>query len=861
MSPEPAKPDDLSRIEALYHAASLLPAGERAGFLEQVCAGDKTLRAEVESLLAARDRAAEFLETPALMVAAALSRESPPPSRIGQQIGRYRIVGVLGAGGMGEVYRAEDPRLDREVAIKILPAHLADDPAALTRFKREAKAVAGLSHPNILALHDFDRDGDVHFAVMELLQGETLASRISRAALDWREAVAIAISVASGLAAAHKKGIVHRDIKPDNIFLTSEGQVKILDFGVARLLPDAQAATQTQATRQGWAIGTVGYMAPEQLRGEAVESAADLFALGCVLHEMVTGKRLFARRTAAETVAAILTVEPASLKDAVRGVPSALDDITRRCLRKQSGERFRSAQDLELSLSELAAGNPTPRIPPVWRIGKPRPVVWIPALLLIAFAAALLLHRLARFPVISEESLAILPIANQSGDESLDYVGDGITETLINGMSRLPQLKVMARTSAFRYKGKNVDPQTAGRELKVRRVFTGRLLRQGDVLNIQVDLVNVEDGAELWGGRYNEKPTELLGLPEIMSAKISETLRLNLDTAAQLRLSHRHTQNQEAYRLYLLGRYYFGRRDWNDRDAIKTAIESYQKAIDLDPLFATAYVGLAEAYDVAPTYMMAPQESSLKARASATKALEIDDSIAEAYATLADLIAEDWKWVEAEKGFRKAIELKPGYAQAHYWYALCLERMGREREALEEMRRAYELDPLSPNTNIVLGELLANNRLFDQAIEQFRKTMELNPSSTMTPVHMAVVLLYRKKFPEALAELDHADTLMPGARPIRALRGYAYAKTGRRLEALEILRQLSGPSAPQVGTAFDLPALYLGLGDMDKAFESLNRSVDSREMLIDFLKADIFMEPLRADSRYTALLRRMNLKP
>ena len=862
MTPEPEKPEGLSRIEEIYHAAAELPGDRRAAFLEQACGGNERLRREVDSLLAAHERAGEFLEAPALGVAAALSRGQRPAARIGQQIGRYRIVGALGAGGMGEVYRAEDPRLDREVAIKILPPHLADDPAALTRFKREAKTIAGLSHPNILGLHDFDMDGDVHFAVMELLQGETVGGRIAKGAMDWREAAATASLVAAGLAAAHRRGIVHRDIKPGNIFLTGDGQVKILDFGIARVAPTNQGATQTQVTKQGLAIGTVGYMAPEQLRGESVEATADIFSLGCVLHEMITGKRLFERGTAAQTIAAILTAEPPPLKDTARGIPAALEEITQRCLRKQASERFQSAQDLELALRQLSEGSTAVRMPPVRKTRRLRPVTWISAaLVLIAIAAVLLLHPWSRGPADAVESLAILPIANQSGDKNLDYVGDGIAEALINSMSQLPKLKVMARTSAFRYKDKNVDPQTAGRELKVRRVFTGRLLRQDDQVVVQVDLINVDDGAELWGGRYNEKPSKLLGLTETISGKISETLQLKLDATARKRLSHRHTQNQEAYRLYLLGRYYFSRRDWNDPDAVKSAIENFQKAIDLDPLYAMAYVGLAESYDVVPGQMMPTKDSYLKARAAARKALEIDDTIAEAYTTLADLNTWDWNWVEAEKGFRKAIELNAGYAQAHRWYAECLLRMGRGKEALAEMQRAYELDPLSPSMGMVLAEVLADNRMFEQAIEQFHKTLELNPNSEMVPVHLALIRLYQRKFPEALAELERAGKLMPGARPVLALRGYAYAQTGRRREAEDILRQLTGPSAPKFGTAFDLPALYLGLGDKDRAFESLSRSVDNREMLIEFLKADYFLEPLRSDPRYAALLRRMNLEP
>jgi serine/threonine protein kinase len=606
MTPEPVQPEGLPHLEVLYHAAVALRAGERRAFLEQACAGNVTLRRELDSLIDAHDRAGGFMEMPAIGVAAALPRDPPPPSRIGQQIGRYRIVGSLGAGGMGEVYRAQDPRLDREVAIKILPPDLAGDPAALTRFKREAKAVAALSHPNILALHDFDADGDTQFAVMELLHGETVAARISRGAMDWREAVETARAVAGGLAAAHKKRIVHRDIKPANIFLTSEGHVKILDFGIARVLPGNQSPTQTQATIAGFAIGTIGYMAPEQLRGEAVEPTADLFSLGCVLHEMISGKRLFERETAAETVAAILTAEPPPLRDSARAVPPALEQLTQRCLRKRADERFQSARELELALRQVregtahaAAASPSPT--PGLRIA-----LWAAAVLAaIAFAVAVLPK--IRGPADPVESLAILPIANQSGDPDLDYVSDGITETLINSLSQLSQLKVMARTATFRYKGRNIDPRAAGRELKVRRVFTGKLVRQSDTLVIQVDLINVDDGVEVWGGHYSEKPSNLLALPETMSARISENLQLKLDPGMRRQLSRRPTRNQEAYRLYLLGRYYVSKRDRNDPETFTRAIDCFQQAIDQDPLYALAYAGLGEVYSVLPSSMMSPK--------------------------------------------------------------------------------------------------------------------------------------------------------------------------------------------------------------------------------------------------------------
>jgi serine/threonine protein kinase len=381
---------------------------------------------------------------------------------------------------MGEVYRAEDPRLGRDVAIKILPPALAGDPEALTRFKREARAIAALSHPNILALHDFDSDGDMHFAVMELLDGDTISGRIARGPIPWREAVEIGIAVAEGLSAAHTKGIVHRDIKPNNVFLTNDGQVKILDFGIARVPPAPQASGQTKATRPGLAIGTVGYMAPEQLRGESAQATADLFSCGCLLHEMVTGRKAFGRDTTADTVAAILTFTPPPMGDSVRDVPPDLERAVTRCLHKQASERFESARQLASALRQIphgatpAAESQLRRLP-----GRLRPALWIAAGVLPIALAAFLLRPGGAGPAGFTESLAILPIQNQSGDPDLDYAGDGITEGLIDTMSRAPHVKVMARSTAFHYKGRNVDPQTAGRELGVRRVFFGKTITPG----------------------------------------------------------------------------------------------------------------------------------------------------------------------------------------------------------------------------------------------------------------------------------------------------------------------------------------------------------------------------------------------
>jgi serine/threonine protein kinase/tetratricopeptide (TPR) repeat protein len=856
MKPQRAKSDELREVEALYHAALSVPPEERAAFVEQACAGNEGRRREVESLLDAHDRSEGFLESPAPGMAGELF-EGRMSSRIGQQIGRYRIVGAVGAGGMGEVYRAEDPRLDREVAIKILPAHLAGDAGALARFKREAKAVAALSHPNILALHDFDFDGEIHFAVMELLEGETVSTRLLRGPVGWREAVEAGIAVAEGLSAAHKKGIVHRDIKPDNIFLTADGQVKILDFGIARVSAGMHSATQTQATQPGFAVGTVGYMAPEQLRGEAVAASADLFSLGCVLYEMVTGRAAYGRDTAADTAAAILTAEPPAMGDFAPDIPPALENVVRRCLRKQARERFESSQDAAAALRQILHGSTgTAAVrSPSWLRWLP----WIAAALAFLTAGALLLRRPSRGPAEFTESLAILPIVNESGDPDLEYVSDGITESLINRMSQFPRLKVMARTTAFRYKGRSTDPQTAGRELNVRRVFTGRMVRQADSMGVQVDLINVADGAEVWGYRYTQKLSDLSALPDQISGSISESLQLKLNGTERKRLGSHQTGNQDAYRLYLLGRYYWNHREKND--AVAKAIGYFQQAIEKDPLYALAYVGMAEAYATLPSFSnVSPGDGALKAKAAARKALEIDGTVSEAYVTLASVAADEWDWPEAERGFRRALELNPGYATAHQWYGGYLANMGRVKDGLAELQRAYELDPLSPNINLGLATLLYDDHQYDRAIEQCRRTLELNPDFGMAHVHAALALLAQGKNKEAISELDRAKALMPGMPPL-ALTAHAYAKSGNRQPALDMLRRLNDPSYSRPGKAWDLAVLYMGLGDKDGAFKALNLACDERWVLIHLVREDPFFDSLRSDPRFAALLRRMNLTP
>jgi len=628
-------PERYQHIGRLLDAALARAPEERAAFLDQACAGDPDLRQEVESLLAYEEQAAHLMERPPGAVVAGALAEEPARSMVGRELGRYQMLSLLGAGGMGEVYRAKDTRLGREVAVKILPPHLADDPEALSRFEREARAVAALSHPNILAIHDFGTEHGVSYAVMELLEGETLGARLKRSALEWREAVEIGIAVTEGLQAAHAKGIIHRDLKPENIFLTTEGRVKILDFGIARVKRQVSVeapswSTVAETTQPGTVRGTVVYMSPEQVRGEVVEAPSDLFSFGSVCYEMLTGEQLFARESTAETMAAILRDDPPALAGSGRAIPEELERLIRDCLEKGQAERYQTARELLTDLKQL----------------KQR-------LELQADSASVMSGRTARpsrRPRSGKaiNSLAVLPLANASADAQAEYLSDGITESLINSLSHLPQLRVMARSTVFRYKGQAVDPQEVGRQLQVQAVLLGRVLPLGDQLVIKTELVDVADGSQLWGEQYHRRLSDIFAVQEEIAQEISEKLRLKLRGEEQRRLTKRYTENTEAYRHYLKGRYH-----WNKRteEGMRKGIEYFRQALEEDPTYALAYAGLADCYQSLSNYnFLSPKEAMPRARAAIMKALEIDETLAEAHTSLAYLrTMYDWDWLGARR--------------------------------------------------------------------------------------------------------------------------------------------------------------------------------------------------------------------
>lgn len=853
-------PERWQEIDRLFEAALDCAPEKRADFLARQCGDDHELRREVESLLDAHSKAENFTaHAPIKLMQDVISVSEAdtctiPPTIIGRTLSHYQITSLLGKGGMGEVYRAHDLRLDRDVAIKILPQRFASDSDALPRFEREAKAVAALSHPNILAIHDFGHEDEIRYAVMELLEGETLRARISRGNLSWRQAAQIAASVAEGLSAAHAKGIIHRDLKPENIFLNADGQVKILDFGIARVkqqfATSPNAATLPDTTEPGKIIGTVGYMSPEQLRGETVEAPSDLFSLGCVLYEMVSGKRPFARDTVTETMAAILRDDPATL--ASLRVPAEFEKLILRCLEKNPGERLQSAHDLVLELRTLASESQKIRFATPQKRGG---LIWVAAASIVMLGlAALSAYLIWPRPI---DSLAVLPFVNASTDPNTEYLSDGISESLINSLSQLPQLKVIARSSTFKYKGKESDPQDIAKALGVRAILTGRIANRGNRLLISVELTDAKDKTHVWGEQYLRDATDLLAVQTEISREIAEKLRLKLSHSEQQQITKRETVNPAAYEFLLKGRYLRYKGTVEDR---QKAIEFFKLAIDVDPKYALAYSELGVTYrSLVAASVLSPQEFTSQARELVQKALEIDPNLAEGHRALASIRRDEWDWPNAEKELQRAIQLNPNLAEAHRAYASFLSIMGRHDEAIAEAKLARDLDPLLLVANVNIGQRLYFARRYDEAIESLKKTLEMDPGYVPAYLYLGYAYTDKGLFSQAITSFQQAIKFGNETTSIHIYLGYAYAKSGQREQAEKILNDLL--SSNQYVSPGELATLYTGLGDKERALTTLEKAFAARDLQLQFLGVDPAFDPLRSDPRFVDLLRRVRLAP
>jgi len=784
---------------------------------------------------------------------------------IGKKLSHYTILGPLGAGGMGEVYRARDEKLGREVAIKILPVEVRSDEEKLRRFVREAKAASTLKHPNTASIFELGQADGVDFIVMELVDGETLDAMIKKSVSDATKIAELGIQIAGALEEAHSAGIVHRDIKPSNIMVNSRGQAKILDFGLAKIadpvFSDSELPESSKMkTASGTIIGTIHYISPEQALGKQIDGRSDLFSLGIVLYQLATGRLPFEGHNMVQMLDSILHSRPIPSGQFNPGLPASLDRIIMRCLEKDPARRYASATEVIQALQFVKNNQTLPITKQIADTLALRPGGKLLLILsVVVIIIGLFLHR---FLTTSDQqiikSIAVLPFANQGSVPDSDYISDGITEGIIDRLSRLPNLKVMARGTVFTYKGKLSDPRKVGRELNVDALVTGSVLHQQDSLRIRADLVRASDGTQIWSEQYIWKTADLPKVQVRIAGEISEQLRSRLTGEERRKINKRNTQNTEAYQLYLRGHYY-----WNKRSVtgFQRAIDCYQRAIQLDPKFALAYSGLAETYTLMPAYaMLPPKVGHPKAKAAAQKALEIDPDLVEASTALAHTQHNyDWDWQKAEDNFRRAIQINPNYANAHHWYGNLLSEWGRKEEAIAEKQLALKLDPLSLIINADYGFILYEARKSDAAIEQLKKTIELDSHFSLTYQYLAFVYQQTSRYPEAIASFQKARELEPESLEIRAQLAHVYALCGRHKESRNILKELLALTSTEYVASFDIGMIYAGLGEYGIAFEWLEKAFEERSYQITALKVEPRLDFLRQEPRFQEMVRLLNI--
>ena len=810
----------------------------------------------------------------------------------------YRILSKLGAGGMGEVYLAFDPRLDRKVALKILPENLASDSERMRRFVQEAKAASALNHPNIITIYEIGVTGNQHFIAAEYINGETLHRRLRSGPMSLKSMLDISIQIASALQAAHEAKIVHRDIKPENVMVRPDGLIKVLDFGIAKVAEPvttlgAEAVTTIKGgTSPGVIVGTAAYMSPEQARAKAVDARTDIFSFGVVLYEMLTGRKPFEGETAMDVISAILHKEPPSIREMVPEAPQEVERIVNKLLRKDSEERYQTVKDLLIDLKdvrkelefqdklkltpassrektkiEVAQITSDGRAPAtssaeyiVSEIKKRKfGVVAALAVLVLVSAGIFYAMGFRRSSIPAEnkpiDSIAVLPFQNRSADRETEYLSDGLAESLIYGLSQLPGLKVSPTSSVFRYRGNDVDPITVGTQLGVNAVMTGRFAQHGDELTISVELVDVRNNKLLWGKHYDRKMVDLMATQREIATEITQNLRLRLSGADERRTTRHYTRNPEAYQLYLKGHYYASRYT---KEGFNRGIEYFDQAIVKDPNFALAYSGLSFCYLNQTDWVFAPKDSVPKSRQAIENALRLDDGLAEAHTTLAMILLQyDWNWTAAEREFRRAIEIDPNYALGRSFLAWYLAAMGRFDESIAEDKRALELDPLSTAVNADLGWDLYFARRYDEAIDQLRKAIDLEPNYWVSHVLLGRCYQQKGKLAEAVEQFQKARQIENSIPEVVAALGHGYALAGKKDEALKIIRELQERSRTEFIPSYSIATIYAGLGMKDEALQYLAKSYEEGSFYMIHLKVEPMLDGLRGDPRFTDIMKRV----
>jgi len=835
----------------------------------------------------------------------------------GTRINHYEILSQIGAGGMGEVYLAQDTKLDRKVALKILPADVASNHDRMERFVREAKAAATLNHPHIAQIHEIGEHEGTHFIVMEFIDGVTLRDKIHHDRTELKKLLKLLQQVAEGLSKAHAAGIVHRDLKPDNIMITRDGFAKVLDFGLAKLIEksgpglsesegsNAPTGVIQQHSVPGTVMGTVGYMSPEQAQGKTTEidQRSDIFSFGCILFEAVTGKKPFEGDSVIKSLHSLIYEPAPQIRDLNPSAPPELQRIVGRCLEKDADERYQTIKDVGIELKNLRrgmsdaidagsslstnqqAGSPAranilrdsssgsslgtdPFNAPstqgssieylVTGIKRHKLAALLSIILVAAAIGGFAVYRRAMNSDARIESIAVMPFVNASGNAEVEYLSDGMTETLISSLSQLPKLNVKARSSVFRYKGKETNPQTIGKELNVQAILNGRVVQRGDQLTLSLELIDARTENVIWSEQYNRKQTDLVTLQSEIARDVSGKLKTKLSGADEVKVTKSYTTNPEAYQLYLKGRFF-----WNKRtiESLRQAVEFYNQAIEKDPNYALAYSGLAETYVLFPSYSVASARDSMpQAKAAAMRALELDDSLAEAHTALGNYLNSfEWDRIGAEKELRRAIELNPNYATAHQWLGadnLAMRR--RFDEALIAVRRAEELDPLSSIIGMNLGYTLFLARRYDEAIAQLNRTLSLDPSFVYAHATLGWAFHAKGMYREAITAYRKALELSydPAVKASLAL---SLAKSGQRDEAIKLLNQLKLESAQRYVPSYAIATVYIGLNEKEEAFVWLEKDVAERGYWSSNYAVDPILDDLRSDPRFKDMLKRLNL--
>ena len=845
-----------------------------------------------------------------------------------QNFGRYTILSQIGKGGMGEVYLALDNNLNRRVALKILSKTLAADQDLLRRFEREAETTSALNHPNILTVYEFGSEDGLHFITTEFVEGETLRDKLKRERLPLAEILNVAEQTASALAEAHAAGIVHRDVKPENIMLRADDLVKILDFGLAKLVEKTEEETDPNAvtqpylhTQPGTVMGTVFYMSPEQARGKPTDERADVWSLGVILYEMVTGHLPFEGETASDVIASVLKSSPVPVSHYASDAPRNLSNIIVKALRKNPNERYQTMSDLlvkikalrqeieferqRLGKSGIVTSNYRPndlrtqnsiRQPQFAtnidyaeapKIADPKKNYWLPVSVILAagLLTTWLLWQSEKMPGSSSlvvplllialiivgylwysmyfagrqtgnfRSIAVLPFENSGGDAEMEYLSEGISESLINNLSQLSDIKVIARSSSFRYKYNADNPKEIAKTLSVATILTGWVMRRGENLQISVELINGRDNTQIWGEQYNRRFGDLLSIQNDISREIADKLHPRLTLSERKQLVIHETNNSVAYELLLKGRFYRAKGGTESR---KKAVEYFNEAIVADPDYALAYAELSFTYRIlVGSGSLDPKEFTPKAEAAALKALELDETLADAHFALAFLKMNHWEWSAAEFRFKRAIELNPNLARAYIGYAGYLSRIGRHDEAVNEIRGAKELDPLSTIVNGNFGIILYFAGRFDEAIKILQETLEFDPNFSFAHLYLGYNYAAKGLFQEAIMSYKKAFSLGQETPSNKIYLGAAYAGAGRRDRAQLILDELENGES-YVSPA-ELAVLYTALGEREKAFESLEKAFNLHDLQLQYFGTDPAFKLLRDDARYADLLKRIGL--